>query len=184
MGNDGQPCPQARLPSLLLPGAFNPLHAGHRRLAEIASQLASLPPAFELSVVNVDKPPLSADEVLRRIRQFTGFAPLWLTRAPTFLEKARLFPGALFVVGLDTAERIVAARYYSSEESRMRDALEQIGRHGCRFLVAGRADGERFRTLADVALPEYCCELFEAISEADFRLDLSSTQLRRRDSLQ
>src|SRR5262249_46463895 len=97
----------ATRPWLLVPGAFNPLHGGHRALAALAERLERRPAAFELSVANVDKPELPIEEVRRRLRQFVGHAPVWLTRAARFVDKATLFPGATFVVGADTAERLM-----------------------------------------------------------------------------
>lgn len=176
--SDGRMRAAGPMPPVLVPGAFNPAHAGHRRLAEVATRLTGLPAAFELSVHNVDKPPLSLEEIRRRIDQFTWQGPLWLTRAPTFLEKAKLFPGTVFAIGLDTAERIVAPRYYESSESAMRQALEEIRAAGCRFLVAGRSEGDRFRTLDQLSMPAGFRDLFQAVAESDFRLDLSSTKLR------
>ena len=44
--------------------------------------------------------------------------------------------------------------------------------------VAGRAEGGIFRTLADVDVPAGFTPMFTAIPEADFRRDLSSTELR------
>ena len=105
---DGALRPAAPLPKLLLPGAFNPLHEGHLALARQAAELMNIEAAFELTILNADKPPLEAEEVRRRLAQFVWRAPMWLTQAPTFVEKARLFPGATFVVGTDTAARIVA----------------------------------------------------------------------------
>src|SRR5439155_55171 len=81
-----------------------------------AEEIAGGPVAFELSVVNVDKPPLGAADVRHRFAQFRGRARVELTRAPTFLQKSRLLPGATFVVGADTAERLVAGRYYDNDE--------------------------------------------------------------------
>jgi hypothetical protein len=176
---DGRLRPDAPRPQLLLSGAFNPVHAGHFRLGETATRLTGLPAAYELSIANVDKPPLTAEVIRQRLPQFTWHAPLWLTRAPTFVEKATLFPGVVFVVGLDTAERILAPRYYQNSEPQMRAALERIRAHGCRFLVAGRHDQGQFRTLDHLTLPEGFHDLFAAVSEADFRADLSSTQLRQ-----
>ena len=46
----------------------------------------------------------NAEEVRRRLAQCTWRAPLWLTRAPTFAEKALLFPGVVFVVGMTVLE--------------------------------------------------------------------------------
>jgi hypothetical protein len=176
---DGRVRADAPAPPLVLPGSFNPVHQGHWGLAATATRLTGLPAVFELSVTNVDKPPLAEAEVRRRIGQFSWRAPVWLTRAPTFLEKATRFPGAVFVVGADTAVRLVAARYYQDSETRMTEALAQIRSRGCRFLVAGRADASgKFRTLDDLDLPAPYRDFFKDIPESEFHLDLSSTELR------
>jgi hypothetical protein len=161
-----------------LPGAFDPLHEGHSDLARVAGEQLGCEVAFELSVTNVDKPPLDFTEIDRRVRQFAGQHTLVLTDAPTFLEKARLIPGCVFVVGVDTAERIVAPRYYGSSEQRMVAALEEIRALGCRFLVAGRKVRDCWRTLSDVGVPARFGDLFEAIPEERFRRDISSTEIR------
>src|SRR5205814_4836460 len=56
--SDGRMRKAAPTPPVLVPGAFNPAHGGHRRLADAATRLTGQPAAFELSVHNVDKPPL------------------------------------------------------------------------------------------------------------------------------
>jgi hypothetical protein len=165
-------------PSVLLPGSFNPLHEGHRGMAAAAARLLDKPVAFELSVANVEKPSMAEGEVRRRMAHFSWRAPLWLTHAPTFLEKVRLFPGAVFVVGIDTAVRIVEPRFYRDSALAMHDALREIRRHGSRFLVAGRLVGERFVKLEEAAIPEEFRDLFTAIPAEMFRADVSSTQLR------
>ena len=161
----------------LLPGSFNPLHDGHRLLATAAREQAGREVLFEISVTNVDKPPLTANEVTHRLAQFRGQARVLLTRAPRFVEKARLLPNSTFIVGWDTFTRLLEPRYYGDTEA-MRDALSEIGGLGCRFLVAGRAQGDAFRTLADTPIPEAFTALFEPIPESRFRLDISSTALR------
>jgi nicotinamide mononucleotide (NMN) deamidase PncC len=177
---DGQLVPSAPPPSAVLPGSFNPLHAGHLLMARVAEDILQTPVAFEISVTNVDKPPLAATEVRARLAQFAWRARVELTRAPTFLEKSRLFPGATFVVGADTAERLVATRYYGREEQ-MAAALQEIADQRCCFLVAVRADtAERVRALADVAVAPRFAHLFTPIPESRFRVDASSSDIRAR----
>lgn len=177
--SDGRMRQDAPKPAALLPGSFNPVHEGHWGLAAAAERLTGLPAAFELSVTNVDKPPLPEAEVRRRLPQFAWKAPLWLTRAPLFVEKARLFPGVVFVVGADTAERIVEPRYYQNSVNQMTTALTQIRDQGCKFLVAGRVDAAgRFLRLEDLPIPLAFRDLFTGIPEAEFHIDISSTQMR------
>ena len=168
-------------PALLLPGSFNPMHHGHCALGDAAARLSGKEVAFELSIVNADKPPVAEEEARRRVAQLAGQAPLWLTRAPTFAEKAELFRGAVFVVGLDTAERILHPRFYGGSDAQLAQAMERFRAHGCRFLVAGRVNSHGvFCGLENLNIADAYRDLFAPISPADFRLDLSSTQLRRR----
>jgi len=182
---DGRWRADAPPPQAVLPGSFNPLHEGHGELAQVAAKLLGCPVAFELSVTNADKPSLAIEEVDHRRRQFLWRAPLWLTNAPTFADKAALFPGATFVVGADTAVRIVSPRFYGGDVSKMSAALGRIRDLGCRFLVAGRVEAQgRFLGCEALALPAEWCDLFAGIPESAFRRDVSSTQLRARpDSL-
>ncbi len=129
--------------------------------------------------MNADKPPLTAEEVRRRACQFTWRAPLWLTRAPTFPEKSALFPGATFVVGVDTAVRILDPRFYGDAAARDA-ALSTFAAAGCRFLVAGRVDAAgRFLGLEHLSMTSSHAKLFTGIPEETFRVDVSSTELRK-----
>ena len=161
----------------LLPGAFNPLHDGHRAMREDAARRLGTAVAFELCVANVDKPPLDYFELNRRLGQFDE-AQVVVTSTPTFDAKARAFGGAVFVLGADTLRRVAEPRYYGGVGDRDR-AVEVLRTLGCSFLVYGRVDeGGIFRTLADLALPPALAALCTGVSEAEFRYDLSSTTIR------
>lgn len=166
-------------PRAVFPGEFNPFHAGHRRMARIAEEMLGVPAEFETSIFNVDKPPLDYHEIQRRVRQFDAEQTLWLTRAARFTEKARLFPGATFVVGVDTVRRIAAPQYYGHDTAASLAAIEQIGARGCRFLVFGRNLGTGFVGLRDLDLPPSLQALCTEIPAERFREDISSTSIRR-----
>jgi hypothetical protein len=178
---DGQMMVSAPQPFVLFPGSFNPMHEGHAMLARVAEELRQQPLAFEISVTNVDKPPLAGETVRHRVAQFAWKSPVELTRAPTFLEKSRLFRGTTFVIGADTAERLVAPKYYGDDESRMHMALEEIANAGSTFLVAVRIDAvRRVRALNDIPVPRRYVDLFIEIPEHRFRRDISSSEIRAR----
>jgi hypothetical protein len=178
---DGQIMLSAPQPFVLFPGSFNPMHDGHVLLARVAEELRQQPLAFEISVTNVDKPPLAGETVRHRLAQFAWKSPVELTRAPTFLEKSRLFPGTTFVVGADTAERLFGPKYYGDDEARMHDALEEIASCGGSFLVAVRIDAAgRVRALNDIPVRRRYADLFTEIPEHRFRFDTSSSEIRAR----
>ncbi|WP_339911999.1 hypothetical protein [Symmachiella dynata] len=165
-------------PAGLLCGAFNPLHDGHRELRTVSQQLLRDAVGYEISIHNVEKSSLPQEEILARSRQFEK-AVLAITAAPTFVQKASLLPETTFVVGIDTAVRIIDPRFYEASTAQMHNALSTIRDQGCQFLVAGRIVGDKFATLSDIELPTAFADLFAEIAETDFRSDLSSTGLRK-----
>lgn len=164
-------------PRVLFPGSFNPVHAGHRAMAAIAEQMLGAPCHFEISIDNVEKPTLDYLQIAQRRGGLPETAPVWLTRAVTFVRKAMLFPGVTFVVGIDTLVRIGEERFYGSAAERDA-AIEQIAALGCRFLVFGRTLDGQFQTVDDVSIPTSLAALCRQVPAEVFREDLSSTDLR------
>jgi hypothetical protein len=135
---------------------------------------------FELSVTNVDKPPLSPDTIFSRLLQFREQAGVYLTQAPTFLEKARLFPNCRFVIGVDTAQRLLNPKYYQNQPDLLDQSLEEIRSLGGSFLVFGRVSQGKFQTGRDLQISTEYSDLFLSLNEDDFREDISSTEIRNR----
>jgi len=206
----------------LYPGSFNPLHEGHVDLVVSAMKKNGWIPiegtdaknpliVFEISAINVDKPPLSKDEIQRRLSQFsnnellnkagiTNYAVV-ITSQPLFLGKSKLFNDCTFIIGADTMTRLIDPKYYnyndnvnlSNDEEREKaafnliSALTSITERGCSFVVGGRTDknGE-FCTLQSIfqsskigrILPSKVTNMFAPLLENEFRVDISSTQIR------
>jgi nicotinamide mononucleotide (NMN) deamidase PncC len=163
--------------SLMFPGSFNPIHAAHQRMAEVAGKRNGCPVTFELSITNVDKPPLDFIEIADRLAQFRD-QPVLLSRAPTFVEKARIAPGCVFVVGIDTLMRIGEPAYYTGNSEKRDAAIRAIKEAGCRFLVFGRVIAGGFQTLSNSNVPQAMRELCDEVPESEFREDICSTELR------
>jgi hypothetical protein len=138
---DARLVPDEPFAGVILSGSFNPLHCGHETMLRVAGKFLGLPVAYELPVVNADKPALTPREIERRLWQSRRY-PVILTRVPLFREKAELFPGCTFAVGYDTAVRLVDPRYYGGPAGRD-EALADIAARGVPAARRGQANAGR-----------------------------------------
>lgn len=91
-------------------------------------------------------------------------------------------------MGVDTLQRLINKRYYSNSDYEMVAALAAIESRGVDIFVGGRRDTNtnKFVTMSDflasaqtAALPRRVLRMFKEISESDFRMDVTSTELRQ-----
>lgn len=189
--------------SLVIPGSFNPPHKGHIQLAKAAMQASSCDVAwFELSITNADKPSLETDELIRRLVIFLELDAMpkhWgilLSNAPLFKQKVELLhprqvsrsfasaPSPLhFVIGTDTLVRLIDPKYYGNSFDSMLEALRTMP---CRFVVGGRLE-QKTSTPVFVTGEEQVAGLPADLQDKfillkDFRVDISSTELRQQMS--
>ncbi len=187
-------------PQLIFPGSYHPLHQGHQEMLRYAENMFKIPGWYECSLGNVDKPSLDYMEVSNRLKIFPDGSRILLTQLPTFEEKSKTFPGAIFIIGADTLIRLADSKYYAFDEKRRLEALQRIAEQKCRFLVFGRTtsvppiklkqatlDNEKqdlqevkkFVTLQDIVIPSILEKICIFVSESEFRNDISSTEIRR-----
>lgn len=127
-----------------------------------------------------------------------------LTSAPLFIDKVRMMKKYLvpsgatflpnkrqitFVIGTDTMVRIINPKYYGGEYNNMLKAVREMGSEGVHFVVGGRLEqnkngSDKFVTGEEElsGLPSDVKAFFTIIQEEDFRVDISSTELRKKNA--
>jgi hypothetical protein len=124
-----------------------------------------------------------------------------------FVEKSDIFRNCAFLVGTDTMIRLIEPKWYAPLDQLASASLEQkslmatnnmimalakMFTRGCSFIVGGRLNKKscKFETLSEIwkqssvieVLPGEVISMFGEIPEFDFRVDLSSTEIRNRQS--
>lgn len=133
-----------------LPGSFNPLHDAHEAalrdsIAILRQQKPStnLQGLFELSVFNVDKPPLGITDLAAQLEHFRVQSfPVFLTKTSRFIDKARAYPGMYYVIGVDTLIRLLDPEYTGGSMDLLTHFLLEMTSKGTEFFVTSRTFGK------------------------------------------
>jgi nicotinic acid mononucleotide adenylyltransferase len=176
-----------------------------RQLVDNTSVAIDKPPViFEMSISNADKPVMEQMEVIRRINLFSSSSHLdmpddWavlLTASPLFTQKVTLVnkmvmqdyrhSRLVFVIGTDTLVRLLNPKYYDNNESTMLAAIRDMKQKGVHFIVGGRLEQiQQSKVFISgkeqvQSMPEDIQNMFTLLSEEEFRMDISSTEIRNK----
>jgi nicotinic acid mononucleotide adenylyltransferase len=95
-------------PHVFLAGTFDPLHDGHRLMADIVSNRT----IFRLCTVPLHKPVLDAHGILERVATFRAERrPLLLECEPCFINKFLHHPTSQWILGTDTLDRMIDPKW-------------------------------------------------------------------------
>jgi nicotinic acid mononucleotide adenylyltransferase len=150
----------------LFPGAFHPPHDGHFWMARENDA------TFHVTIDPPHKPALSVTDVIQRAKLLHGFPRLFTAGDPLYLDKARRFPGAKFVIGADALARMLDPKW-GVDPAVLVAELRQLG---IRLLVADREMEGTLLTLDGIASAPM--DLCERVLGPARHLTMSSTQIR------
>jgi len=129
----------------------------------------------------------SAPLFAEKVRDLKQYAPPSLQPDPHFPLPSTSTPARWsFVIGTDTMVRILNPKYYNNDYDQMLQAQRSMGAD---FVVGGRleqTDKETFVTGREdlERLPSDIQDMFVLLEESDFRVDISSTELRAQQEQQ
>ena len=163
---------------IIFSGSFDPCHKSHVEMARIASRKHGLPVDFEISLINVDKPPIDYISLEDRIASIKAcydpdlMGDIFVTNTPLFVEKATLFPDSTFIVGADTVKRLFDPSYYRPQDN-LYSLLEHFREKAVDFLVFTRKGTK-------IEIPEKAKPIMTIVPEDEYSDDgISSTLIRK-----
>ncbi len=163
---------------IVFAGSFNPCHSKHVEIAKTAFKKYGSPVCFEISLANVDKPPIdfiSLQNRLDSLREYDSeefMGDIYLTNAPFFANKAVLFPESCFLIGADTLKRTFNEKYYREGETK-ESLLEHFSSMGVHFMVFHRKN-------IDISMDDDIKQIFKEVELSEYEDDgTSSTKIRK-----
>jgi len=167
---------------VFLPASLNPIHDGHRLMAQAAEEKLKRPVVYLVATSTPHKPPMRLQEMLSMVGMLRGerwngqARALEFTRGePLFIDKVRARPNSCFVIGADTMDRFLDPKWGPEIEL----MLQEMRQLGAMFYVMGRKIGGIFKTCRDIDVPFPHQLLFRPL---EGRIDVSSTEIRQAEA--
>jgi hypothetical protein len=85
-------------------------------------------------------------------------------------------------MGADTFVRLADPRYYGGSTAAAEEAVEAIAERARGLIVFGRTRNGVFEDASKIDAPQRLRDVSYFVSQREFRLDISSTELRRQEN--
>lgn len=161
---------------VLFEGSFKPLHFGHERIAREVERLTGKQVVYVITNKHPDKGGITEAEIETRTAQFQWLSPVMVTESlKLFVDKAKVFPGFSFLVGVDTLKRILDPKY----EVPVEDVLKTFEECQTHFFVANRHGEEGLLRLETILenIPSRYRRMFTQVATV---ANVSSSALRQK----
>jgi len=163
----------------LLPGAFNPPHAGHEKMADVTTAHLGREPVFSVcsTMPAAHKGDLTVQDMLERARALRHRSVIFTEGDPLFIDKARAFPGRPIVIGADALARLLDPQWGADPLA----VLGEMQKLGTTLFVFDRPiDGHMLTGKEVLAKAGYAESALAAavVTSAGEGMDVSSTALR------
>lgn len=159
---------------ILYPGSYNPLHFGHIKAARAGERASGMDIVFEISTKRVDKGEANRSDLLARANLMRGTGAVIVgSNASLFSQKLDTYGINTFLVGTDTAIRIVDPRCYADRT--MHAVLGHMRDHEVTFFVMQRTLPTGDAPFTREYIPSEYRGMFVDVPGT---FDISSTQIR------
>ena len=165
----------------LMSGAFNPPHDGHLEMQEQMWRKFNMPVMYEITANPPHKGALSVQDLLQRAKALRGNDALFTWSKPTYLDKARAYPGHSIVMGADAFLRMLDPKWGLNIDE-MINEFYNLGTH---FYVGGRTVNGRYMTIENIMdeanlKTNTGWKLWHLIHKLHIKSDTSSTEIRNK----
>lgn len=161
------------------PGAYNPPHEGHHGVATASMKTHAKRFGeyrgllYSATTTHPIKGSMSPAEMLQRAASMCGYDFLLTENDALYMEKIRARPGVDFIMGADALDRLLDPKWGIEPA----DLIQELTSRGTRILVSGRLVDGVFMTCNEV-VNKRGFATGDIFIPVDYRLDLSSTELR------
>ena len=165
--------------AVLMPGAYNPPHAGHFGMADEFEAKYPARVIFNTTVNPPHKAALSVQDCLKRAKMLQGRDRFFSKDDPLYLDKARNNPGMPILLGADSLIRTLDPKW-GVPTSKLLEGFKECG---TKLYVTGRMIDDKFVSGWDAVStlhPDLYAKYSGLFCQIDGRWDISSTEIRNK----